>query len=231
MISLSIDASTPICDLAIRNSLTNEVLQIWEEGKGIHSERIATGIAELCNSFGIQLQDVDEWILTSGPGSYTGLRIAASLIKGCLFNSEKKIKGVQTLAFFAKSMSNKYSNHFRFHAILDARRTHVYHQFFEILDHQIKTVGDVTISPIVEVQEWLKNGDVLGGTGIERFDQNTLIEKEIQIGSLQDTINPVILSRFNEAHASWSPFIKEYTPELFEPDYYNSGIAQVSIKH
>ena len=85
MIRLAIDASTPVCDIALLHEESEKEFVLWEEGRGIHSDRLFEGIQELTKLAGISVQDVDEWITTGGPGSYTGLRIAASALKGIIY--------------------------------------------------------------------------------------------------------------------------------------------------
>jgi len=230
MIRLAIDASTPICDIALIHEESNKEFVLWEEGKGIHSDRLFEGIEELTKLAGISVQDVDEWITTGGPGSYTGLRIAVSALKGILFFSKKNMLSVQTLAFFARSMAEEKPESIRFHACIDARRTHLYHQFFEIREKTVISSSKPEILPLEEIKTILKSGDCIGGTGIERLGLNWLKEKEIFVLESKKVINPLILAKFSQNNVSWKSFMQTVEPELFEPDYYSSGMAQVYTK-
>ena len=70
-------------------------------------------------------------LLGAGPGSYTGLRVAASAVKGLLFGQDVTLFGVNTLAGFAAGM-NEFTGDQNVHVIIDARRTHVYTQSFRV---------------------------------------------------------------------------------------------------
>jgi len=230
MIRLAIDASTPVCDIALIHEDSINEFMLWEEGRGIHSDRLFEGIQELLLSANISIHDVDEWITTGGPGSYTGLRIAASALKGILFFSNKNIVSVQTLAFFARSMVEAKSDCTRFHACIDARRTHLYYQYFEIKEKTVISSSEPKILPLNEIKGLLQSGDCIGGTGIERLGLDWLNEKEILVLESKKVINPLILAKFSQNNLSWKSFIQTVEPELFEPDYYSSGIAQVHTK-
>ena len=78
---LAIDTSTPSGSIAL---LEDDQL-IAESTTCIqktHAERLLPSIKTLLNSIGISIKDIDGFALTTGPGSFTGLRIGLSTIKG-----------------------------------------------------------------------------------------------------------------------------------------------------
>ena len=63
-----------------------------------HSSEVFPAISNLLNKFGLRPQDINEIYVSIGPGSFTGLRIAATFAKIMhLANSEVRIVAVDTL--------------------------------------------------------------------------------------------------------------------------------------
>ncbi len=56
-----------------------------------HSEKLVTTLSELLKDAGLELADMDRFVTTSGPGSFTGLRIALASLKAFSFATGKPI--------------------------------------------------------------------------------------------------------------------------------------------
>lgn len=88
-----------------------------------HSERLLRSIEYVLNQGGCTIDDLDGWALSLGPGSFTGLRIGVSTIKGLAFASQKPVAGVPTLDALAANIS---PTPYLICPILDARKGEVY---------------------------------------------------------------------------------------------------------
>ena len=77
------------------------------------------------------LADVDLIAVAHGPGSFTGIRIGVSTVKGLAWASDKKCVGVSTLAAMAW---HGVSAGGLICPVMDARRSQVYNALFEIKD-------------------------------------------------------------------------------------------------
>lgn len=227
MIRLAIDASTPVCCVGLILDSNKNTFLRWEKGQGVHSQRLFEQINEVLSEAGITLNQVDEFVISSGPGSYTGLRIAASALKGILFSTSKEITGVQTLAYFTSAILEKHPEAKRIHAVLDARRTHLYHQVFEFENAEIKTYNELKIRDLSEINSMIQTNDFFGGTGFERLDLTRLKELNCTLVDERDSINPIQLALFSTKNELWKTFYSKVTPALFEPNYYTYGQAQV----
>ena len=66
-----------------------------------HSETLLPMIASILSQMKIKVKDIDIFSCSAGPGSFTGVRIGASTIKGLAFGGGKPCIGVSTLEALA----------------------------------------------------------------------------------------------------------------------------------
>lgn len=100
MISLMMDTSNQYLMVALYKD-GQCVENIQELGSKKQSENAIPYLSSLLEKHGIELLDVDEMILTKGPGSYTGERVAMAIAKTLSVISDVKIKVISSLAAYA----------------------------------------------------------------------------------------------------------------------------------
>lgn len=96
MLLLSIDTSTTVCSVALHDG--DKLLGCYE----LYTERtsaamLTTLINDVVRHTGHELNQVDAIAVAKGPGSYTGLRIGVSTVKGLCFALDKPLLAVNTL--------------------------------------------------------------------------------------------------------------------------------------
>jgi len=165
MILMGIDSSIPQASIALLKD--GKVLNQAEVGtNATASNQVLFLIDKVLTSSGVNLQNLDGFCLTTGPGSFTGLRVGASILKGLLLATSKpfvKIDTLEALALQAMPTSNKIC------AILDARKKEVYTASFcgngDILE---RLTPDRALTPSQLCQE-IKEPTVFVGTGLDSY--------------------------------------------------------------
>ena len=119
---LAVDTATRGCSVAIvdQSSLLAEVTIVSAQ---THSKHLMEMIHTALQGANLRVSDIDGWAVSAGPGSFTGLRIGMSTIKGLAMASGKPVVGVsslQALAWQTLPCSNLMC------AMLDARKGQVY---------------------------------------------------------------------------------------------------------
>lgn len=109
-----------------------------------HSETLLPMAEEMMKSNNLTMKDVDLIAVAHGPGSFTGIRIGVSTVKGLAWAADKKCVGVSTLEAMA-------FNGVPYGGIvcccMDARRQQVYNALFEIKDGRpVRLCADRAIS-------------------------------------------------------------------------------------
>lgn len=214
---LALETATKVCSVAFCDD-EGSVFEKRVERRGTHSEKLFLFIEELQEEHGFTIPDLDAVIVSEGPGSYTGLRISASAIKGLLFQSEIPLIGVNTLASFAMQALVENPSAQTIHSIIDARRVHVYHQKFQIDEGWLTTNDEVEVIPIKALESMVRKGDVIFGTGLNRIDE-AVLEKAQTYGP--EVITATSLIRLYQN--GFTDFFEEVEPESFEPKYYTSN--------
>lgn len=139
MISLVMDTSNSY--LAVGLYQDNMCLEAFQEkGSRRQSEKAIPTLKEVLDRHDITLKDVNEMIITSGPGSYTGVRVAMTIAKTLAAVSDVKIKSVSSLAAYA-GMNQALS-------VIDARGHKVFVGVYEnglpLIKEQVMTLEDFT---------------------------------------------------------------------------------------
>lgn len=214
---LAIETATNVCSVAFCNDEGSTYEQRVEE-RGTHSETLFRFIEQLKQDHGFIVRELEAVLLSQGPGSYTGLRIGASAVKGLLFDTEVPLYGINTLASFAMQAFSNNDDLQTIHSIIDARRVHVYHQQFDVKDGILSTNDEVEVIPIEGFEGMVRKGDAIIGTGLPRINDQ-VTNKTTTFGA--DAITAKSLIKLYQAGAE--PFIEQASPASYEPKYYTSN--------
>ena len=115
---------------------------IRRTSKSNHAETILPLIELLFESAGLSLLDVTGFALSIGPGSFTGLRIGLSTVKGLAYGSQIPVVGMSTLFAHAARVTD-YDG--LICALLDARKNEVYAAVFRKTGDVINRVTADTV--------------------------------------------------------------------------------------
>ncbi|HMK69428.1 MAG TPA: tRNA (adenosine(37)-N6)-threonylcarbamoyltransferase complex dimerization subunit type 1 TsaB [Xanthobacteraceae bacterium] len=94
-----------------------------------HAEALMPLLARLMKSASMAVQDIDRVVVTTGPGSFTGLRVGISAARGIALAAGKPAVGLSTLSAYAAPHMTA-DDTAPVVAAIDARHDHVYLQVF-----------------------------------------------------------------------------------------------------
>lgn len=128
---LSIDTSTPVCSVALAiNGTTVHHAEIFEDFS--HASHLTVLIEKLFADNQLDIKNIDAVAVSSGPGSYTGLRIGVSTAKGLCYALSKPLIAIGSLHILAHPVTkvSESKADALFCPMIDARRMEVYTAIF-----------------------------------------------------------------------------------------------------
>ena len=129
-----------------------------------HSETLLPMIDSLFSIAGTDISAVDAIAVSEGPGSFTGLRIGASLAKGLAFGAEKPIVPVPTLDAMAYGFPSSGK---LLCPIMDARRNEVYGGIYAFSEGEFRVLLPASALPLSTFVSEAKR--LSGETGKQAF--------------------------------------------------------------
>jgi tRNA threonylcarbamoyladenosine biosynthesis protein TsaB len=152
MIVLSIDSATESASCAI---LDNEKLlgEVSLNNKKQHSVVLMPLVDSLLKNLQLTIKDIDGFVISKGPGSFTGLRIGMSMVKGLSQGSNKPFASVSSLDALAYNMA--YTGGI-ICPILDALRDNVYTALYSFENDTLVKSTDYMALHIDELIKLLK---------------------------------------------------------------------------
>lgn len=117
-----------------------------------HSETMLPMVKNLLYNSKLLIKDIDLFACSAGPGSFTGVRIGVSIIKGLAFGTNKPCVGVSTLEALAYNMTGFNGI---ISPVMDARRSQLYNALF----YNGKRLCDDRLITVDELNEELINND------------------------------------------------------------------------
>ena len=128
MLILAIDTALDACSAGVLDTAQNRLIaQESLAMKRGHAEALMPLIARVMKESGIAFASLDRIAVTTGPGSFTGLRVGLSAARGIALAAGKPVVGVTTLTAYAAPVVSESGEHPIISAI-DARHDHVYLQ-------------------------------------------------------------------------------------------------------
>lgn len=142
-IILSIETATPICSCALLQN--GEVIINRESREGqSHSTLLGVFVFDIMNHIRNSNLKLDAIAISSGPGSYTGLRIGVSEAKGLSYGLGVPMISIPTPNIMASIIKDEVDEETLLCPMIDARRMEVYATFFDKSFNVIrKTSADI----------------------------------------------------------------------------------------
>lgn len=119
-----------------------------------HSRTLMPLVDGMLSAAGLRVQDMDLLAAANGPGSFTGLRIGVSALKGLAWALEKPCCGVSTLAAMARNLAHMEG---LIICAMDARRNQVYNALFLTHDGVLTRQCPDRAIGLAELAEEIKN--------------------------------------------------------------------------
>jgi tRNA threonylcarbamoyladenosine biosynthesis protein TsaB len=150
MLILAIDTALDACAAAVLDTDAGKLIaQESLAMKRGHAEALMPLIARVMKASGVSFAALDRVAVTTGPGSFTGLRVGLSAARGIALAADKPVVGLTTLTAFAAPFVGENSAHPILSAI-DARHDHVY---FQVVSHDGGSLVKAKVAPISEAIE------------------------------------------------------------------------------
>jgi tRNA threonylcarbamoyladenosine biosynthesis protein TsaB len=150
MLILAIDTALDACAAAVLDTDASKVIaQESQAMKRGHAEALMPLIARVMKASGVAFSALDRIAATTGPGSFTGLRVGLSAARGIALAAGKPVVGVTTLTAYAAPAVSE-NNERPVISAVDARHDHVY---FQVLAGDGSSLIKAKVAPIAEALE------------------------------------------------------------------------------
>lgn len=163
---LAIDTSTTRASVAL--SVDNEIYHAEQGNLREHAQHLLPMVEQLLASGGLSLSQLDGIVLGRGPGSFTGLRIACSVVKGLAYPHDLPVYPVSSLAAIAEEVFYSKPDldpNAQVLSILDARMHEVYWDCYARdglhVDEKVGPISSITLDTNVPI--------FLAGVGFEGY--------------------------------------------------------------
>lgn len=172
---LAIDTSTSVAGVAVMED--QKLLgEMFVNHQKTHSQKLMIMVKQLMNSLDITPKEIDIYAASTGPGSFTGLRIGVTTIKTMAFALEKPVISVPTLDSLAY---NIHTGNFLVCPIMDARNRQVYTSLYKGDGNRQNRLVDYMGVPIEEIVQIIKQYNeevVFVGDGVELYEKYLMEE-------------------------------------------------------
>ncbi len=142
--------------------------------KKTHSQTLLPMMDALLKMTGIDIDDIDAFAVSGGPGSFTGLRIGSATVKGLAMVKDKPVINVPTLEGLA---CNFYGTDSVICPLMDARRQQTYTALYEFNGDQLNCLSP---QKAVKIEDILAEVNALGRSVIFLGDGVPVFREKIK---------------------------------------------------
>lgn len=160
---LAIDTALEACSVGIGRDASEALIQSEIIGRG-HAERLIDMVRTAMAEAGLTFADLDRFAVTTGPGSFTGIRVGIAAIRGFALAMGAPAYGFSTLAVHAES-ARAIAGPSPVMAMLPAKGGEVFAQMFDADGTELMPAAVGPIGPFFE--QAAQAGAAFAGAGAE----------------------------------------------------------------
>lgn len=140
---LAIDTATERCSVVLYNEET--CIERSQETARAHAELVLPMVSAVLEEAGLTMRELNGIAYGRGPGSFTGVRIAVSVVQGLAFAADLPTVGVSNLAAVAQQAARHGSSNSgdRILVCMDARMGEIYCAQFECTDSGLVVLSGI----------------------------------------------------------------------------------------
>ena len=218
---LHIETATKVCSVGLsENGILKDKIEESSD-RYIHAERLTVFIEKIMASNGLSFQELSAIAVTSGPGSYTGLRIGVSTAKGLSYALDLPLLSVNSLDGILAQGRKAYPNQ-TICAMIDARRMEVFSKICDAKGEVLKPISADELTPdsYSSYQPFVACGDGAQKCATLWHEKEVIIDDEI------------CSSISGQVTIAFEKFKKQEFEDLayFEPFYLKDFVATKSKK-
>ncbi|MCK5312264.1 MAG: tRNA (adenosine(37)-N6)-threonylcarbamoyltransferase complex dimerization subunit type 1 TsaB [Desulfobacteraceae bacterium] len=219
------------CSMALLEDNNPVCEEMWAT-KQTHSKRIMDMVAQIMDRAGLQVNELDGFVAAKGPGSFTGLRIGISTVKGLAYATGKPCAGISSLDGIAWQFSFSF---LPVCVMMDAQRGEVYYATYNFNNGKLADKSLEKALKPSEVVESLEEDTLFAGSGAIAYQE--IIKTEFKRKKNNKTASFVPLFQ-NKVKASALAQALFQNPSLLKqnnsivPEYLRKSDAEINrIKH
>lgn len=227
MFILAIDTSTSAGSVAVvRDGRT--VSERSTSSAPAHAEWLMPAIREILAEARITLAEIGFFVVTAGPGSFTGLRIGISAAKGLAWRLKKKAAQVSTLESLAMNIQ---ADGVLICPVLDARKQEVYAAAFRLGPGGMleRVMEDSALRPDVFIS--MVKARRRPGEGAVFLGRGLLVYGDIIKAGMKDAAfapaSEWLISASNAARLAWEKRLELIEPARLAPVYLRKSEAEL----
>jgi tRNA threonylcarbamoyladenosine biosynthesis protein TsaB len=181
-----------------------------------HSEHLHPLIDDCLNEARLHLSDIDVFAVGQGPGSFTGIRVAANIGKSYAYAFSKPLVSIDSLSLLAAPCLGRPMNVL---SIINAHKNMVYLGLFDVSEKEPKYLLGPTAVPVRELKNYINKDCLVVGDGWNAFEAyfpDELKKLMHRDSSLADSPRASVLGLLAEARTKngqtldWKSFIPLY---------------------
>lgn len=178
---LFLDTSSKILSLAVAEDkkILSQTHRLLDRK---HSLQLIPLIERMLKKIRLPLKKIDGFCVSKGPGSFTGLRIGITTIKGLAFVLQKPVVAVPSLDILAQNAKKfkRGKNAFQICPIVDAKQNKVYACLYQAKNGKIVRKSGYLLLPVEELLKKLKGKILFLGDGIRVYREKICRNRRIK---------------------------------------------------
>ena len=192
-----------------------------------HSRFLLEAVDSILKLNRMAVSDIDAYAVTRGPGSFTGLRIGISTVKGLAFAAGKPIVGISSLEALAHQAGGDAP---LVCPMMDARRNEVYWRIYHRQDGLLITHMEEQVGPVEHMADRIDRPCVVIGNAATLYAEKLLQRTRQAIQwtpAIYNDIHPAMVAEL--AWRRW-PWGQQDDEETLIPVYLRKSDAELNRK-